>query len=633
MGRVACPGCGTQYPLKPEYAGKTVRCKRCGQTFRMPEPSPPAAEVPPPQDMTSLLDESLSAPSGDVSSATTLAPLPKPAKAKAKTTAKGSSDESDNKLLGWGITVSLLGIGSLILPLLGLQFRILARIGADHPVVGIVMTLIGALLVCIGLLREHGFFAGLLGGGGVVGVLLVTVVFVIAVEGDDEPPPAPAQRPVARNLVRKPLPNHALPRPEGIRGHRGLSSRGGDRPGVRKIPSNRTSRPPVGQKMPPTDLDRLEQLGYSAASAELTDMLGGEGGASFYKVDPQRRPVVGFRWTVGRYLGQDLLASIDPVFDRDTSGGGEGEVVLAKPGYAVGALKVRCRDYVNAVQPVFMRVKGKKLDPSDSYEGDWLGKPAGDLVETFGGSGKTVVGIHGSKGLILNMVGLVLATARPSGDELPAPVAEPPAPEQPVAERKPPEIPDTVPDEARKLLADWSKQTSKNDRLPAPIGEKVPPTDLTWLGHMGYLPRTDELTDMVGGKGGGTFFKVDRHRRPVVGFRWRIGHFAGQDLLKSLDPIFDRDTRGGEGEVILAKPGYAVGSLKVRCRDYVNAVQPIFMRVKGKRLDPSDSYEGDWLGKPAGELVETFGGSGKRVLGIHGSQGLILNMVGLVLEK
>ena len=48
---------------------------------------------------------------------------------------------------GWGITLLILGIGSFILPLLGLQFRLLNLFGDATPVLGAGLAVLGAVLV------------------------------------------------------------------------------------------------------------------------------------------------------------------------------------------------------------------------------------------------------------------------------------------------------------------------------------------------------------------------------------------------------------------------------------------------------------------------------------------------------
>lgn len=48
---------------------------------------------------------------------------------------------------GWGITLLILGIGSFILPLMGMQFRLLSLFGDAAPIVGIALAVIGGLLL------------------------------------------------------------------------------------------------------------------------------------------------------------------------------------------------------------------------------------------------------------------------------------------------------------------------------------------------------------------------------------------------------------------------------------------------------------------------------------------------------
>jgi hypothetical protein len=86
-----------------------------------------------------------------------------------------------------------MGVGSYILPFFGLQFKVLSAFDSDPLVLSGVVTAIGALLVCMGLARDHGTGAAMLGGGAVVGALILVVVLtnVLGVgymgESDDKP--------------------------------------------------------------------------------------------------------------------------------------------------------------------------------------------------------------------------------------------------------------------------------------------------------------------------------------------------------------------------------------------------------------------------------------------------------------
>jgi hypothetical protein len=56
-------------------------------------------------------------------------------------------------MVSFGVLLLILGIGSFILPLLGLQFRILSIFGPNQEIVAIGMAVVGAVLVVLGLSR------------------------------------------------------------------------------------------------------------------------------------------------------------------------------------------------------------------------------------------------------------------------------------------------------------------------------------------------------------------------------------------------------------------------------------------------------------------------------------------------
>jgi hypothetical protein len=84
--------------------------------------------------------------------------------------------------------------------------------------------------------------------------------------------------------------------------------------------------------------------------------------------------------------------------------------VVARPGYAVGAINMRQGLFLDAFQFVFMKYEDGHLNPDDSYESDWLGDPRGGGDDTASGDGSLVVGIHGrTSGRQVDMLGLVVA--------------------------------------------------------------------------------------------------------------------------------------------------------------------------------------------------------------------------------
>ena len=69
-------------------------------------------------------------------------------------------------------------------------------------------------------------------------------------------------------------------------------------------------------------------------------------------------------------------------------------VTKAKTGYAVGAIFTRGGGWLDAVQPIFMKMTATGVDPNDSYKGPYFGGEGGTAA-TMGGDGNFIVGIHG----------------------------------------------------------------------------------------------------------------------------------------------------------------------------------------------------------------------------------------------
>jgi hypothetical protein len=138
-----------------------------------------------------------------------------------------------------------------------------------------------------------------------------------------------------------------------------------------------------------------------------SELVGGPGGFPFRAAGTA--PVVGFRYGLGSWAGEAALSALDPVHERQPA---RPDTAMARPGYAVGALKVDAGTLVNAVQIVFMKAQPDgRLDPKDSYTSDWLGRPSGREPKVVGGKGQAVVGVHGRRGAVIDAIGLVLAPA------------------------------------------------------------------------------------------------------------------------------------------------------------------------------------------------------------------------------
>jgi hypothetical protein len=56
-------------------------------------------------------------------------------------------------MVGWGIFLIILGAGSLLLPMMNMQFRLMELVDPYQPFAGIIVAVIGAALVLLGMNR------------------------------------------------------------------------------------------------------------------------------------------------------------------------------------------------------------------------------------------------------------------------------------------------------------------------------------------------------------------------------------------------------------------------------------------------------------------------------------------------
>ena len=102
-------------------------------------------------------------------------------------------------------------------------------------------------------------------------------------------------------------------------------------------------------------------------------------------------------------------------------------------------------------------------------------------------------------------------------------------------------------------------------------------------------------TELAGGSGGIPFRATAPNGKPVVGFQYSLGSWAGKKAIRKLEPLFDRNPPKASLETVLAREGYAVGAIHVHAGDLVHALQIVFMRATSDGLDPSDSYTSQWI--------------------------------------
>jgi hypothetical protein len=114
------------------------------------------------------------------------------------------------------------------------------------------------------------------------------------------------------------------------------------------------------------------------------------------------------------YLSSAGIANGEPHGDL----GSDYVKLLAKPGYAVGAITARGGNRVDGLALTFMRIRNDRLDPRDSYSSGWVGGEGGSAPAVISGGGRAVVGVFGGVGAELDRFGLMLdeEMATPSAD-------------------------------------------------------------------------------------------------------------------------------------------------------------------------------------------------------------------------
>jgi hypothetical protein len=86
------------------------------------------------------------------------------------------------------------------------------------------------------------------------------------------------------------------------------------------------------------------------------------------------------------------------VFAAGTEGSQYVLQLRARPGYAVGAIRLRQADAVRAINLVYRKVRGNRLDLADSYESGWAGHTRVGVEVVLEGHGAAVVGITARDG-------------------------------------------------------------------------------------------------------------------------------------------------------------------------------------------------------------------------------------------
>jgi hypothetical protein len=138
------------------------------------------------------------------------------------------------------------------------------------------------------------------------------------------------------------------------------------------------------------------------------------------------------------------------------------------------------------------------------------------------------------------------------------------------------------------------------------------------------IVKTKEL-----GSGNIPFKDVPARGAILSGFNVTYGDFAGNLIIKSIQPLFRTIDSNLAGSVhgypslvskrVQAKKGYAVGAVTVKAGLGIDGFSVTFMKIENGSLSKKDSYTSEWLGGRGGGKETTLAGDGTLVVGIFGT--------------
>jgi S1-C subfamily serine protease len=321
-------------------------------------------------------------------------------------------------------------------------------------------------------------------------------------------------------------------------------------------------------------------------TGDKPQMLGFGIGPEFRELAPEGGVLIGLELRLREDFGKYLVRQARPIYqvgDKEVMGEQRGATdgptvtLKAKPGYAVGALIAKHGLAIDGLSLVFMRIKGKRVDPADSYESDWAGSSPPEMqASRLEGGGQPAVGLIGRA-------------------------------------------------DDKNLIAIATVFRGQEDAVGV-----FPPAGMRHTPIFGGGP--EEFQDVA--PAGGL----------LVGFHFGLGKFFDNDVIKGVRPVYrigDKERLGRPfgGEFtrlkkVMAKPGYAVGAISMRTGLGLDGVSVTFMRINGDRLDPSDSYESEYVGGPGGGGPHKVGGDGSPAVGVIGRRNeKEVGGMGLVLKK
>ena len=139
-----------------------------------------------------------------------------------------------------------------------------------------------------------------------------------------------------------------------------------------------------------------------------TEMVGGNGGGPYMKVDKDQMPLLGFRIEIGSWDGHDCIGHADPIFERPTDGPANSpNICLARHGYVVGGLILNKSNQVDGMRVIFVKQTPTGVDANDRYLSPWYGIEDEANAVVLAGKGERIVGVFGREGLNADALGLI----------------------------------------------------------------------------------------------------------------------------------------------------------------------------------------------------------------------------------
>lgn len=126
---------------------------------------------------------------------------------------------------------------------------------------------------------------------------------------------------------------------------------------------------------------------------------------AFREVQGQRGVLIGFSVsTRGLGRGQECICGLQPIYrvdGKEEYGKVYGNMLVrsgflvAREGYAVGAIKTKTSLHMESLQLVFQKIEGNSLSPKDAYDSETAGMKSLTANNTITTNGSLPIGIHG----------------------------------------------------------------------------------------------------------------------------------------------------------------------------------------------------------------------------------------------